>query len=84
MIFWNDVRTDSNSNEHVIYDLVAVLYHRGSSADSGHYVADVKALDGTWWNCNDQLIEKKEFHNITRKGKKRKKQAQENAGHGEK
>ena len=60
MIFSNDVRTDSNSNEHVIYDLVAVLY-RGSSADSGHYVADVKALDGTWWNCNDQLIEKKNF-----------------------
>ena len=35
----------SNSAPDIIYDLVAVLYHRGSSADSGHYVADIRALD---------------------------------------
>ncbi|KAI6690121.1 hypothetical protein NL676_026949 [Syzygium grande] len=31
-----------------IYDLVAVLTHKGRSADSGHYVAWVKQESGKW------------------------------------
>ena len=45
----------------VEYRLDAVLYHRGSTANSGHYVADVRDEDGVWWNCNDQVVEKKKM-----------------------
>ncbi|KAL6496982.1 deubiquitinating enzyme [Orobanche gracilis] len=31
-----------------VYDLVAVLTHKGRSADSGHYVAWVKQENGKW------------------------------------
>lgn len=38
------------------YDLVAVLTHKGRSADSGHYVSWVKEEDGQWINFDDELI----------------------------
>lgn len=37
-----------------IYDLVAVLTHKGRSADSGHYVAWVKQESGKWIEFDDQ------------------------------
>ncbi|THU59546.1 hypothetical protein C4D60_Mb07t03230 [Musa balbisiana] len=36
-----------------IYDLVAVLTHKGRSADSGHYVAWVKQENGKWIQYDD-------------------------------
>ncbi|WMV57535.1 hypothetical protein MTR67_050920, partial [Solanum verrucosum] len=36
-----------------IYDLVAVLTHKGRSADSGHYVAWVKQENGKWVQFDD-------------------------------
>lgn len=43
------------------YELVAVLTHKGRSADSGHYVAWVREDDGTWILFDDaQMIPKKE------------------------
>ncbi|OAY36537.1 ubiquitin carboxyl-terminal hydrolase 6 [Manihot esculenta] len=36
-----------------IYDLVAVLTHKGRSADSGHYVAWVKQENGKWIEFDD-------------------------------
>ncbi|PKA56288.1 Ubiquitin carboxyl-terminal hydrolase 6 [Apostasia shenzhenica] len=36
-----------------IYDLVAVLTHKGRSADSGHYVAWVKQANGKWIQFDD-------------------------------
>ncbi|MQM12321.1 hypothetical protein Taro_045236, partial [Colocasia esculenta] len=36
-----------------IYDLVAVLTHKGRSADSGHYVAWVKQENGKWVEFDD-------------------------------
>eukprot|EP00884_Botryococcus_braunii_P009225 jgi/Botrbrau1/18303/Bobra.0179s0032.1 len=43
------------------YNLVAVLTHKGRSADSGHYVSWVKQLDGTWIQFDDEeLIVRKE------------------------
>ncbi|PKI79458.1 hypothetical protein CRG98_000149 [Punica granatum] len=36
-----------------VYDLVAVLTHKGRSADSGHYVAWVKQEDGKWIEYDD-------------------------------
>jgi ubiquitin carboxyl-terminal hydrolase 14 len=37
-----------------IYDLVAVLTHKGRSADSGHYVAWVKQDSGKWIEFDDE------------------------------
>lgn len=36
-----------------VYDLVAVLTHKGRSADSGHYVAWVKQENGKWIQYDD-------------------------------
>ncbi|XP_054979011.1 ubiquitin carboxyl-terminal hydrolase 48-like isoform X3 [Sorex araneus] len=44
-----------------MYELSAVLIHRGSSAYSGHYVANVKdPKSGEWYKFNDENIEKLE------------------------
>ncbi|KAJ3671194.1 hypothetical protein LUZ60_008620 [Juncus effusus] len=48
----------SNNNDNKaqltgIYDLVAVLTHKGRSADSGHYVAWVKQDNGKWIEYDD-------------------------------
>ncbi|KAL9230576.1 hypothetical protein vseg_005911 [Gypsophila vaccaria] len=37
-----------------VYDLVAVLTHKGRSADSGHYVAWVKQENGKWVEYDDE------------------------------
>ncbi|KAG6551766.1 hypothetical protein Mapa_006857 [Marchantia paleacea] len=37
-----------------VYDLVAVLTHKGRSADSGHYVAWVKQESGKWVEFDDE------------------------------
>ncbi|KAF3948404.1 hypothetical protein CMV_025592 [Castanea mollissima] len=42
------VPSDSGTQMTGIYDLVAVLTHKGRSADSGHYVAWVKQESGNW------------------------------------
>ena len=36
------------------YDLIAVLTHKGRSADSGHYVSWVKHDDGSWTQFDDE------------------------------
>eukprot|EP00887_Chlorella_sp_A99_P004167 scaffold23.g4167.t1 len=38
------------------YDLVAVLTHKGRSADSGHYVSWVKQEDGQWIQFDDEAM----------------------------
>ena len=42
------------------YVLVAVLYHKGLSANGGHYVTEVLDMDDldrkTWWLCDDQKV----------------------------
>lgn len=44
-----------------VYELSAVLIHRGISAYSGHYIAHVKdAHTGDWYKFNDEEIEKME------------------------
>ncbi|KAG6665157.1 ubiquitin carboxyl-terminal hydrolase 7-like isoform X2 [Carya illinoinensis] len=44
---------DSETHLTGIYDLVAVLTHKGRSADSGHYVAWVKQESGKWIEYDD-------------------------------
>ncbi|XP_076881833.1 ubiquitin carboxyl-terminal hydrolase 7-like [Bidens hawaiensis] len=44
---------DKNVQLTGVYDLVAVLTHKGRSADSGHYVAWVKQETGKWIQFDD-------------------------------
>ncbi|XP_051175741.1 ubiquitin carboxyl-terminal hydrolase 48-like isoform X2 [Leptopilina boulardi] len=44
-------------NTHV-YNLVAILSHRGSSAHSGHYIATICNSNGEWYQYNDAKVEK--------------------------
>ena len=39
----------------VVYDLTAVLLHKGQSASHGHYIALVKVA-GTWWRFDDEDV----------------------------
>lgn len=48
-------------DQRCVYELSAVLIHRGISAYSGHYIAHVKdARTGDWYKFNDEEIEKME------------------------
>ncbi|RDX80843.1 Ubiquitin carboxyl-terminal hydrolase 6, partial [Mucuna pruriens] len=49
-----------------IYDLVAVLTHKGRSADSGHYVGWVKQENGKWIEFDDDNPKPKIEDDITR------------------
>ncbi|XP_013885848.1 ubiquitin carboxyl-terminal hydrolase 48 isoform X1 [Austrofundulus limnaeus] len=52
---------DGRQDQKCVYELSAVLIHRGISAYSGHYIAHVKdALTGDWYKFNDEEIEKME------------------------
>eukprot|EP00475_Leptophrys_vorax_P003554 TRINITY_DN12104_c0_g1_i1.p1 TRINITY_DN12104_c0_g1~~TRINITY_DN12104_c0_g1_i1.p1 ORF type:complete len:524 (-),score=61.62 TRINITY_DN12104_c0_g1_i1:91-1662(-) len=53
--------SDSQGELTGVYDLAAVLTHKGRSADSGHYVAWVKQQNGSWIEFDDdQPIMRKE------------------------
>ncbi|KAF3781678.1 Ubiquitin carboxyl-terminal hydrolase 6 [Nymphaea thermarum] len=58
------IGTSSKKEMHLtgIYDLVAVLTHKGRSADSGHYVAWVKQENGKWILFDDEnpILQKEE------------------------
>ncbi|XP_014681715.1 PREDICTED: ubiquitin carboxyl-terminal hydrolase 48-like [Priapulus caudatus] len=48
-----------------VYDLTAVLIHRGMSAYAGHYIAHIKeASSATWYKFNDEVIEKMKGKNL--------------------
>ncbi|CAK9165303.1 unnamed protein product [Ilex paraguariensis] len=47
------VQPDNKMHLTGIYDLVAVLTHKGRSADSGHYVGWVKQESGKWMEFDD-------------------------------
>lgn len=49
-----------------IYDLVAVLTHKGRSADSGHYVAWVKQENGKWIEYDDDSLILQREEDITK------------------
>ncbi|XP_066493077.1 ubiquitin carboxyl-terminal hydrolase 48 isoform X2 [Tiliqua scincoides] len=50
-----------NTAKVAVYELSAVLIHRGVSAYSGHYIAHVKdPQTGEWYRFNDEEIEKME------------------------
>ncbi|KAK2821036.1 hypothetical protein Q5P01_023995 [Channa striata] len=52
---------EGKQEQKCVYELSAVLIHRGISAYSGHYIAHVKdARTGDWYKFNDEEIEKME------------------------
>lgn len=53
-----DLAQDKSCNPFGVYDLHAVITHRGQSADSGHYIAFVRSdRDRTkWWCFNDEKV----------------------------
>ena len=67
--------------KHVGYELTARLFHRGATANSGHYVAKVIDSKDRWWLCDDEVValaededeneESTTASTITTKGKKR-------------
>uniref|UniRef100_A0A146KSM3 Ubiquitin carboxyl-terminal hydrolase 48 n=2 Tax=Lygus hesperus TaxID=30085 RepID=A0A146KSM3_LYGHE len=56
--------SDYVSEDHtgpVLYNLSAVLIHRGPSAYSGHYIAHIRDREsGMWYKFNDEAVEKME------------------------
>ncbi|KAJ0023448.1 hypothetical protein NQD34_003347 [Periophthalmus magnuspinnatus] len=52
---------EGKGDQRCVYELSAVLIHRGVSAYSGHYIAHVKdPCTGDWYKFNDEEIEKME------------------------
>lgn len=50
-------RLSEPSQVELIYDLSAVLIHKGTAANSGHYIAHIKDGDtGQWWEFDDEHV----------------------------
>ncbi|KQK13052.1 ubiquitin carboxyl-terminal hydrolase 26 isoform X2 [Brachypodium distachyon] len=53
----------SNPSSSYTYDLAAILIHKGSAANSGHYVAHIKDESSCqWWEFDDECVSKLGFH----------------------
>ena len=60
-----DMRPYLPNDKSAVYDLSAVLIHRGASAYSGHYVAHIKGKDSqAWYKFNDEEVEKIKGRNL--------------------
>lgn len=47
--------TDDSDDPDDMYDLTALLLHKGNSASAGHYVCAIKDPDtGSWWHFDDE------------------------------
>lgn len=52
-------RLDDISKPELLYNLSAMLIHKGAAATSGHYVARIKDENsGDWWEFDDQTVRK--------------------------
>ncbi|KAF8644170.1 hypothetical protein HU200_066546 [Digitaria exilis] len=61
----------SNPSSSCIYDLAAILIHKGTGANSGHYVAHIKdESNGQWWEFDDETVSKLGDINGTESNKK--------------
>ncbi|XP_058092711.1 ubiquitin carboxyl-terminal hydrolase 26-like isoform X2 [Magnolia sinica] len=53
----------SQSQSELTYDLSAILIHRGTAVNSGHYVAHIKdKYSGHWWEFDDEHVSKLGLH----------------------
>ncbi|OWF55603.1 ubiquitin carboxyl-terminal hydrolase 48-like [Mizuhopecten yessoensis] len=56
---------DDDMEGNALYNLTAVLIHRGPTAYSGHYIAHIKDMNSkTWYKYNDEEIEKMKGSNL--------------------
>lgn len=49
-------RAGATTETRYFYKLTAVLRHQSQSVQKGHYVTDVKEVDGSWTCCNDSDV----------------------------
>ncbi|KAH9305405.1 hypothetical protein KI387_009809, partial [Taxus chinensis] len=55
--------SDNQNLNSLIYDLSAILIHKGATVNSGHYVAHIKdEQSGIWWEFDDEQVSKLGFH----------------------
>ena len=47
-----------------MYDLYAVIVHKGHTCTSGHYTCYVKAANGKWFNMNDSFVSEVSFSKV--------------------
>ncbi|OQU79121.1 hypothetical protein SORBI_3008G098300 [Sorghum bicolor] len=60
----------SNPSSSCTYDLAAILVHKGTGANSGHYVAHIKdESNGQWWEFDDETVSKLGDDNATENNK---------------
>ncbi|ONL94892.1 Ubiquitin carboxyl-terminal hydrolase 26 [Zea mays] len=53
----------SNPTSSYTYELAAILIHKGTAANSGHYVAHIKdESNGQWWEFDDETVSKLGLH----------------------
>jgi len=53
----------SNPSSSYTYELAAILIHKGTTANSGHYVAHIKdESNGQWWEFDDETVSKLGLH----------------------
>jgi ubiquitin carboxyl-terminal hydrolase 48 len=53
----------SNPSSSCTYELAAILIHKGTGANSGHYVAHIKdESNGQWWEFDDETVSKLGLH----------------------
>jgi ubiquitin carboxyl-terminal hydrolase 48 len=53
----------SSPSSSFTYDLAAILIHKGTAANSGHYVAHIKdESNGQWWEFDDETVSKLGSH----------------------
>lgn len=51
------------SESQLVYELSAILIHKGTAVNSGHYVAHIKdEYSGQWWEFDDEHVSKLGFH----------------------
>jgi len=51
------------SESQLMYELSAILIHKGTAVNSGHYVAHIKDENsGQWWEFDDEHVSKLGFH----------------------
>mmetsp|Transcript_42585 Transcript_42585/g.40850 ORF Transcript_42585/g.40850 Transcript_42585/m.40850 type:complete len:102 (+) Transcript_42585:172-477(+) len=49
--------SNHTSKGQAVYNLFGISHHSGSLY-GGHYIADVKCGNGSWYRCNDHMISK--------------------------
>ncbi|KAJ3692558.1 hypothetical protein LUZ60_011653 [Juncus effusus] len=70
-----DPSFDDNSQSCFKYELSAILIHKGTTVNSGHYVAHIKdELTGLWWEFDDEHVSELGPHPFGEKNKEKEKE----------